>query len=73
MAEPGLSFLSQTALQSVADWKPDKHQPILRFNPSVMLADHRPNRSLVNRQLTSGHLGTDRLKVKKKQKENLST
>lgn len=61
-----VSLLSQTVLQSVADWKLDKHQAVLRFNPSVVLADHRPNGILVNRQLTRGHLGIEHLKQRKK-------
>lgn len=43
----------------MADWKLDKHQAVLKFNPSRMLADHRPNRILVHRQLTRRHLGVE--------------
>lgn len=44
------SHYSQTGLRSGADWKLDKHQVVLKFSPSRMLAARPPGRIAADRR-----------------------
>lgn len=46
-----VSHYSQTGLRSGADWELNKHQVVLKFSPSRMLADQHPDGIRVNRRL----------------------
>lgn len=48
-----VSHYSQTGRRSAADRKLNKHQVVLKFSPSGMLADRHPDRIRVNRRLPS--------------------
>lgn len=59
VAEPG-SHYSQTGLRSGADRKLNKHQVVLKFSPSRMLADRHPDGIRVNRRLPKkSHVGSE--------------